>query len=118
MTRRHPAPFEAHLNRPIDRGELEGLPAIPPPKDEEWPVIAARKHPGKPAPAWVRWTLEGLVGLSLLASLAALLQNQFFSQHDLGLLCPPGISQAVQVATKCHARMADDDLGSARPKGE
>ena len=107
----HRHPTHIHLSRPLDRGELEGLPALPLTVDEVEPtedgpdeVSAARnlRRPRQPWPRYGRWLAEAGSLIALVGLLFTLVTHTMRVPGEATILCPAGTSEAVRLATVCR----------------
>jgi hypothetical protein len=97
-------------NRPLDRGELAGLPSLAPLSHEfDLPTAGAdadeRETLGHGAMRWarpLRILIEIAVGVFLLTALISLLTNVARLTRSAGLRCPFGTSQGVMATTGCQ----------------
>jgi hypothetical protein len=107
----HHHSFHVHPNRPLDRGELEGLPALPFIPDE--PDAADDDLPpaprARPWSRYARWMAEAGTLVALLGILFSLVTHSVRVPGEAAFTCPPGTSQAVRLATACQVRDGDGD---------
>jgi hypothetical protein len=106
----NPYPHVVHLrpSRPLDRGELEGLPGLAPALRDDMPEPpvdadareegrSRQRTPSRPA----RVAIEAALGLILAGALVSLLLSAARTPQAAGLKCPAGTALAVMLATAC-----------------
>ncbi|MFO1146781.1 MAG: hypothetical protein U1E62_00285 [Alsobacter sp.] len=110
MPHRYPHVVHLRPSRPLDRGEMEGLPGLAPALHDDMaepPVDAdalesalpRRRIPSRPT----RVAIEAALGLMLAGTLASLLLSAASTPQASGLKCPAGTTPAVMLATACTA---------------
>jgi hypothetical protein len=116
MPHSYPHLTHLHSSRPLDRGELEGLPALPASLRDEMsePRIDAdslggarrRRLPSR----GVRLAIEAAVGIALAGILLSLFGSLGRPPEGSTLHCPPGTSAAVAAITGCAGQPDDEPL--------
>lgn len=114
MSNRYPHVVHLRPSRPLDRGEMGGLPGLDPAlRDDmpEPPVDADARDDGRPRRRMpsrqTRIAIEAVLGLMLAATLLSLLLSTARTPQASGLKCPVGTSVAVMLATACTPDEAD-----------
>lgn len=107
----HHRSHHLHPSRPLDRGELEGLPALPlTPREleadeierEELALPSAPPRRSLRWPRYSRWMAEAGSFIALIGILFSLVTHTMRMPVEAGFSCPPGTSPAVRAATACR----------------
>ena len=106
----HHRSHHLHPSRPLDRGELEGLPALPLTPREleadeietEDPVLPSAPPHIRAWPRYGRWLAEAGSFIALIGILFSLVTHTMRMPVEAGFSCPAGTSPAVRYATACR----------------
>jgi len=110
MPHHHRSPH-LHPSRPLDRGELEGLPALPLTADEleadefepeEFAPPPDRPRRRRTLPRYARWVAEAGSLIALIGILFSLVTHTLRVPGEAAFSCPSGTSPAVRYATACR----------------
>lgn len=107
----HHRSHHIHPSRPLDRGELEGLPALPLTPEEleadeiEQEELALPPIPPRARRVWPRygrWLAEAGSLIALIGILFSLVSHALRVPGEAAFTCPAGTTQAVRYATACR----------------